>query len=266
MKNNLEIYCVTNKKLSFLENTSLKLAAVGKDSFSDRYLKCDNKINIYNREKYYSELTFHYWHWKNCLSESKKNWIGFCQKRRFWIKSEDNKKIINTNNLNQYLLTEIDPKLNDYESIICNPINVSGANKIKMIKRGWKNLIRDPLILIQKQKETIAFHFDMHHGYMNLEKAAKLLDNNDKDHFISYINNQTFYNPHIMCIARPEILEKWFSALFPWLEKCEEVFGFNDLRGYDTLRLYAYLAERYLSYWFKKYTKYKEQPWVSLNL
>ncbi len=69
-----------------------------------------------------------------------------------------------------------------------------------------------------------------------------------------------------MCIARPEILEKWFNTLFPWLEKCEEVFGFNDLKDYDTLRLYAYLAERYLSFWFKKYTKYKEQPWVALNL
>ena len=149
---NLEIYCVTNKKLSFLENTTLKLAAVGKDIFSDRYLKCDNKINIYDREKYYSELTFHYWYWKNCLNDSKKDWIGFCQKRRFWIKSEDDKKIINTNNLNQYLLDKIESKLNDYESIICNPIYVSGAKKIKMMKRGWRNLIKDPLILFQKQK------------------------------------------------------------------------------------------------------------------
>ena len=264
--NNLEIYCVTNKKLLFLENTNLKLAAVGKENFSDKYLKCNNKINIYDKEKYYSELTFHYWYWKNCLNVSRKEWIGFCQKRRFWIKSEEDKKIINTNNLNQYLLDNIDSKINDYESIICNPINVSGAKKIKMIKRGWKNLIKDPLILFNKQKETIAFHFDMHHGHNNLEKAASLLDKKDKNDFIYYINNHNFYNPHIMCIARPEILEKWFNSLFTWLKNCEEVFGFDNLKGYDTLRLYAYLAERYLSYWFKKYTKYKEQPWVSLNL
>ena len=264
--NNLEIYCVTNKKLLFLENTNLKLAAVGKENFSDKYLKCDNKINIYDKEEYYSELTFHYWYWKNCLNVSKNDWIGFCQKRRFWIKSEKDKKIINTNNLNQYLLDKIDSKINDYESIICNPINISGAKKIKMIKRGWKNLIKDPLILLNKQKETIAFHFDMHHGHNNLEKAASLLDKKDKNDFIYYINNHNFYNPHIMCIARPEILEKWFNSLFPWLEKCEEVFGFDNLKGYDTLRLYAYLAERYLSYWFKRYTKYKEQPWISLNL
>ena len=264
--NNLEIYCVTNKKLLFLENTNLKLAAVGKEKFSDRYFKCDNKINIYEKEKYYSELTFHYWYWKNRLNITQKNWIGFCQKRRFWIKSGEDKKIINTDNLNQYLLDKIDPTLNDYESIICNPINVSGAKKIKMIKRGWRNLIKDPSILFNNQKETIAFHFDMHHGHNNLKKAANLLEKKDKNDFVYYINNNNFYNPHIMCIARPEILEKWFNSLFPWLEKCEEVFGFNNLKGYDTLRLYAYFAERYLSYWFKKYTKYKEHPWVSLNL
>ena len=264
--NNLDIYCVTNRKLLFLENTPLKLVGVGKDEFSDKYLRCDDKINIYDREKYYSELTFHYWYWKNCLHKENKDWVGFCQKRRFWVKSENDKKLIDRDNLNEHLITKIDSKLDNYESILCNPIDISGAKKIKIIKRGWRNLIKDPSIIFQKQKETIAFHFDMHHGYKNIEKAAKLLNDKDKNDFVYYINNNTFYNPHIMCIARPKILEKWFSVLFPWLEKCETEFGFDKLKGYDTLRLYAYLAERYLSFWFKKYTKYKEQPWISLSL
>ena len=263
---NLDIYCVTNEKLSFLEKTPLKLVGVGKEKFSEKYLKCDNKKNIYDREKFYSELTFHYWYWQNCLQNENKDWIGFCQKRRFWIKSENDKDLITIENLNDYLITEIDNKLDIYESLICNPISVSGAKKIKIIKRGWKNLIKDPSIIFQKQKETISFHFDMHHGYKNLEKATRLLDNNDKDDFFLYINKNTSFNPHIMCIARPEILDKWFSTLFPWLKRCEEEFGFDKLKGYDTLRLYAYLAERYLSFWFKKYTKYKEQSWVSLAL
>ena len=263
---NLDIYCVTNEKLSFLEKTPLKLVGVGKEKFSEKYLKCDNKKNIYDREKFYSELTFHYWYWQNCLQNENKDWIGFCQKRRFWIKSENDKDLITIENLNDYLITEIDNKLDIYESLICNPINISGAKKIKIIKRGWKNLIKDPSIIFQKQKETISFHFDMHHGYKNLEKATRLLDDNDKNDFFYYINKNTSYNPHIMCIARPEILDKWFSSLFPWLKRCEEEFGFDKLKGYDTLRLYAYLAERYLSFWFKKHTKYKEQPWVSLVL
>ena len=43
---NLDLYCVTNKKLLFLENTSLKLVAVGNDQFSDKYLRCDKTINL----------------------------------------------------------------------------------------------------------------------------------------------------------------------------------------------------------------------------
>ena len=262
----LEIYCVTNKKLLFLENTPLKLVAVGQDKFSGKYLRCDNKINIYDKEKFYSELTFHYWYWKNELEKSKNDWIGFCQKRRFWIKPNIDKNKISTNNLNEYLLQDLDSDMNKYEAIICEPIKVCGAKKIKMIKRGWRNLIKDPSIIFQKHKETVSFHFDMHHGYRNLEKATRLLDDKDREDFDTYVKKRTFYNPHIMCIARHEILDKWFSTLFIWLEKCENEFGFKQLSGYETTRLYAYLAERYMSFWFKKYTKFKEYPWVSLKL
>ena len=91
----IKIYCVTDKPLNFLENSSLLLAGVGKNSFSDRYI--NSKINnpILQKEKYYSELTFHYWYWKNLLPNENNEWVGFCQKRRFWIK----KTSINTVNL-----------------------------------------------------------------------------------------------------------------------------------------------------------------------
>ena len=131
-----------------------------------------------------------------------------------------------------------------------------------MLKNAQKDFIQRHIGPSEKEQKTMLQEL----GYKNLEKATRLLDDNDKNDFFSYINKNTSYNPHIMCIARPEILDKWFSSLFPWLKRCEEEFGFDKLKGYDTLRLYAYLAERYLSFWFKKYTKYKEQPWVSLVL
>ena len=68
-----------------------------------------------------------------------------------------------------------------------------------------------------------------------------------------------------MFISKVNILDKWFSTLFPWLERCEKQFGFKELVGYDKTRLYAYLAERYLSFWFKKYSKHKEENWVQLD-
>jgi hypothetical protein len=69
-----------------------------------------------------------------------------------------------------------------------------------------------------------------------------------------------------MFIADPLIAGKYFSKLFPWLFRCEEIFDFKNLSGYDTTRLYAYLAERYLSFWFRKYTKFIEWPIITLDL
>ena len=48
-------------------------------------------------------------------------------------------------------------------------------------------------------------------------------------------------------------MNNYYCSLFPWLKRCEKSFGFN-LENYET-RMYAFLAERYLSYWFNKYTK-----------
>jgi hypothetical protein len=263
---NLDIYCVTDKKLDFLEKTQLKLVGVGKEKFSPIYLKCDTKKNINYKEKYYSELTFHHWYWQNILPSEKQEWIGFCQKRRFWINPEKDKKLITSENLNEFLLMGIDDKMSRSESFICNPISVAGAKKIKMIKRGWKNLIKDPTIFFNNQKHTISLHFDMHHGYNNLNKAINFLDNENKKDFFNFVNHKTYFNPHIMYISRPEILDRWFKSLFSWLEICEGEFGFDNLKGYDTQRLYAYLAERYLSYWFQKYTKFKELPWTVIQI
>ena len=256
---NLEIYCITNKVVNFLDNTEYKIGWVGKDKAPDNYITCNTKDNIFFKEKYYSELTFQYWYWKNVLDINNNRWIGFCQRRRFWSK----KKLKNTNQFNfkDDHLNEQQNEWNNYDSIICNPIKVSGVKKMKLLKRGFRSLVKDPSIFFNEKKQTIALHFDMHHGYGNLKKAIEVMDKQDKYEFLNYVNFTNNYNPHIMFIAKPNIHKKWFETLFPWLLRCEKIFGFEPLNGYDTQRLYAYLAERYLSFWFKKYTKSLNWPW-----
>jgi len=56
-----------------------------------------------------------------------------------------------------------------------------------------------------------------------------------------------------------KILNNYYDSIFPWLEKCESEFGFK-LDGYGLKRLYGFLAERYMSYWFQKYTKHTTLP------
>jgi hypothetical protein len=264
--NKIDMYCVTDKDLPFLHNLPYKLAGVGKSNFSEKYLRSDIKKNIFMKEKYYSELTFHYWFWKNLLNISENKWIGFCQKRRFWINTSSEGKNINLENINEHLLEKMPKNFEKYDSVICKPISLSGVKKTKIIKRGWKNLLINPSILINEKKQTIQLHFDMHHGYGNLKKALELVDDNDREDFKIYVNQKNFFNPNIMFISKPEIIDKWFTSVFSWLSRCEDVFGFENLKGYDQSRLYAYLAERYLSFWFKKYTNFIESPWITLEI
>ena len=253
----LEIYCVTNKSIKFLEKTGYKLAAVGTDKFSKKYIKCNYKKNIFYKEKYYSELTFHYWFWKNLLHKKKHNsWIGFCQKRRFWLQD---KKI------NSRLLNSVPVDWKNYDAVICRKINLGKPKLSKILKRGWKSIIQNPSILNLGVNYSIELHFDLFHGFGNLQKAANLIKKDDREEFKDYIKNNKSFNPHIMCIAKPKILKLWFQDLFTWLKKCEAIFGFKDLKGYDTTRLYAYLAERYHSFWFKKYSRYIEWPYKFID-
>ena len=264
--NKIDMYCVTDKDLPFLHNLPYNLAGVGKSNFSEKYLRSDTKKNIFIKEKYYSELTFHYWFWKNLLNISENKWIGFCQRRRFWINTSSEGKNINVENINEHLLEKMPKNFEKYDSVICKPISLSGVKKMKIIKRGWKNLLINPSILINEKKQTIQLHFDMHHGYGNLKKALELVDDNDREDFKTYVKQKNSFNPNIMFISKPEIIDKWFTSVFSWLSRCEDVFGFENLKGYDQSRLYAYLAERYLSFWFKKYTNFIESPWITLEI
>ena len=46
--NDLEIYCVTNKKIPVLEDFQYKLAVVGSEKFGNNYLESDKGDNIFN--------------------------------------------------------------------------------------------------------------------------------------------------------------------------------------------------------------------------
>ena len=127
-------------------------------------------------------------------------------------------------------------------------------------------MIKKPSLFFDKSKRNIKFHFDMMHGEGNLEKAINLLDIKDRIDFKDYVNSEVSFSPHNMFICKSEnILRNYYESVFPWLERCEKEFGF-ELEGYGLKRIYGFLAERYLSYWFKKYTKFKTLPIIFADI
>ena len=105
------------------------------------------------------------------------------------------------------------------------------------------------------------------HGRNNLSKAIDLLDKNNKEDFKKFVNTKNNFNPHNMFICKSkDKLKEYYEVLFPWLERCEEIFGFEKLKGYDQTRIYGFLAERFMSYWFQKNTKSATIPIIFYDI
>ena len=60
---------------------------------------------------------------------------------------------------------------------------------MKLIKRGWRNILKKPSIFFNSKNINLSVHFDMHHGYGNLAKAVNLLDKEDRNDFKEYLES-----------------------------------------------------------------------------
>ena len=150
MKNPLFIYCITNSKLSLLEELNYNLVGVGKKKFSKKYIDCSTGDNIQDKEEHYSELTFHYWFWKNMLNQIPDDqWIGFCAYRRFW---SNNKKKVENNNIYKTALNSVPEEWNNYDAIIGDHQSLETVKWIKVIKYGKIAFLRNPLVFLKNKR------------------------------------------------------------------------------------------------------------------
>ena len=265
--NNLKMYCICldNNLLEVVKKLNYIPVGVGEENFSDMWLRDNTGKNISNKNKFYGEYSFHFWLWKNIIDNIPNNeWIGFCAYRRFWLNEKkdffDNKKPFSNN-----VLQEIPKSWENYDVILGDHMNLTEIKWIKVIKYGKVAYIRNPLVIFKK-KRNIRFQFDMFHGNGLLDKAIELLDDKNRNDFKKYVLESTSYNKGNMFITKSkEIMKQYYQDVFNWLEKCESEFGF-DLTGYGKVRLYGFLAERFLPYWFNRYSKVLEWPIIFYDL
>ena len=252
---------------NFINNLGYTPVGLGEKDFSREWFTDKSGDNISKKNRYYSECTFHYWLWKNYLNKLEDGWIGFCQYRKFWSLQSEKNENINLNNINNLILKEIPKEFQNYDSILAEPLLINQWKTMKFVKKGLKILIKKPFLIFNKNKRNINFHFDLMHGENNLKKAIQLLDEKNKKDFTNFVNERISFNPHVMVICKSKnLLKKYYEDLFPWLEKCEKLFGFEDLKGYGKVRMYGFLAERFMSYWFQKNTKSSTMPVIFFDI
>ncbi len=253
--------CLYPKHYQDIKNFNYVPVGLGQNKFSDKWITDKSGENIANKNPYYGEYTFHYWLWKNMLDEITEEWIGFCGYRYFWQKN--NVKLITPQKKD--ILLKIPDEWNNYEAIIPCVQSTNNIKFLKIIKNGGLTFLFNKETYFKKT-QSIKFHFQVFHGKNDLDNAIDLLNVNEREEFRNYVNNETSFHKWNMFICKSkDIIKAYYKSLFPWLLECEKLFGF-ELKGYGKRRIYGFLAERYLSFWFTKNTNFKSWETFRYNL
>ena len=186
-------------------------------------------------------------------------WIGFCTYRRFWVnKNFPTPK--NKEELSYSILKEAPTEWDEYDCILAEPIVLGKQKFMKLFKNNFTYIFKKPSLLINRC--TIKDHFYLSHGSYFLDEAIKLLDEDEQNKFLNFLNGHEF-NPHNLFICKNiTLLKLYYTKIFTWLFKCEELFKKFNLDTYGKKRIYGFLAERYLPFWFKENSKTLNWPYT----
>ena len=249
---NLKMFalCLYPRHLTDIKNLKYIPVGLGKNDFSKEWIRDNTGENITQKNPFYGEYTFHYWFWKNMINSlSNDTWIGFCGYRYFWQNSNE---VIDAPKKKD-ILSRVPYEWKNYETIISCKQYTTNIKFKKIIKNGGLSFLFNKQTYMRKN-QTIKFHFDVFHGKDILDNAIDLLDDKDRESFRDYVRNENSFHRWNMFICRSKkTIKEYYNSIFNWLNKCEELFGF-ELEGYAMRRVYGFLAERYLSYWFLRYS------------
>ena len=68
------------------------------------------------------------------------------------------------------------------------------------------------------------------------------------------MNGQLLF-PHNMFITKAKHFEEYCEVIFPWLEKCMNYCHEKKICNDYNMRMPAFLAERFTSFWFNRFKK-----------
>ncbi len=263
----LSIFCCSHFHNEKIEKLSYVIpAGTGKNNYPKNWFSDKEGKNISHLNRNYAELTFHYWIWKNFLDNfSKNDMIGFCQYRRFWLK-KNHEEQISYENLNQNLLNENNFEFDESEVFLTKPEKVSLKKKSIFKYRGFLDNLKDPLPIFSNSKHSVGLQFEV---YTKTKKfiydLSKFLKKEDQDDFLNFLHNCKEINLHNMFITNKLIFSDYMKYLFDWLNKCDQKIKEKNFNDKGLTRMHAFLAERFLHFWFNKFHSTKNIPWIFLD-
>jgi len=262
-----KIYCFSHQYLKYIDKLPYTPVGLTENTFPKNWLRDKSgEKNISYKNSFYDMYTFHYWFWKNeIMNITDGKWIGFCTYRRFWSRSSKVSNSISQNFFDK-VLRIIPHEWNDYDVVLSEPLVLKKIKFMKVLKSNFFFYLKNPSFFFGKD-HTIKTHFEIFHDSEILKKAINLLSSEEKDEFMDYLNTSAFHPWNLFFCKSKKLLNVYYERVFDWLFRCEKVIGLENLslKGYKTQRIYAYLAERYLSYWFTKNSKFTTWPIIFLD-
>ena len=255
----MKIFCISifNQDYKKLKNLNLIPVGVGNNNFDKNWLSDKGSINISKKNLNFGEYTFHYKLWKNKNLISNNKWIGFCTYRRFWTNS-NNLKIKEFGNLEKIIIKKPLNHWEKFDVVIGKPVVFKKIKNIKLIKRNIFEVLKKPSMLFKNN--TLEDQFRVFHGSFFLNTAIKLMPFKYQQDFRNFMKGNLFYPYNMFICKNHKILMKFYSEIFPWLFRCEDAFKDKKLNGYSKIRIYAFLAERFMPFWLTKNYKVTTCP------
>ena len=238
----LEIYCTSIKYYNIIDKLPpyIKPLGLGSNTFPKHWLVDNIGNNISHLNKHYGELKGIYWIWKNNIENfSNNDLIGNCHYRKLWLnKKFSNKQKKNYKSLYENLLSEKNEYLENCDSLQVQPITFKS-----------KNLLED---------------FKEAHKCEAFLECLDFLDNENKKNFKQHLDGHVLF-PLNMFITKVIFFKEYCEIIFPWLEKCLNYCSSNNLLKDYNIRLPAFLAERFTSYWFSQYNQKNDLSYARLG-
>lgn len=196
-------------------------------------IRDDSGINIASKNKNYGELTGHYWVWKNFLPETDAKYIGFCHYRRFF-----------------------DFNMHKMPNVPFMPILANDFKKVfdKYTEENILKCIDDyDIILTHKYKfeEEILIQYMKYHPGNDITLALESIKDFCPEyyfHALKFIASKEMY-ACLQIIMKKELMEEYMEWMFGFLNLLEERSDWSNYNKYMTVRMPAYIAERFFNVW-----------------